>query len=111
MESWLSTGNPVPAVDPENQHEGEDVDIGQPSEHKSASHDSGDGSEVVGLVRVLKVLQGLSLSLFLFLWSLQLKKGKKVVMGWEYGIQNFIHFPLQFLLLLKDLNILLENSL
>ena len=49
MESWLSTGDPVPVVDPGNQPEGEDVDIGQPSEHKSASQDSGDGSEVVGV--------------------------------------------------------------
>ena len=49
VESWLSTGDPVPAVDPGNQPEGEDVDIGQPSEHKSASQDSGDESEVVGV--------------------------------------------------------------
>ena len=49
VKSWLSTGDPVPAVDPGNQPEGEDVDIGQPSEHKSASQDSGDGSEVVGV--------------------------------------------------------------
>ena len=50
MQRWLSTGDPVPAVDPGNQPEGEDVDIGQPSEHKSASQDCGDGSEVVGVV-------------------------------------------------------------
>ena len=49
VKSWLSTGEPVPAVDPRNQPEGEDVDIGQPSEHKSASQESGDGSEVVGV--------------------------------------------------------------
>ena len=49
VESWLSTGDPVPAVDPGNQPEGEDVDIGQPSEHKSASRESGGGSEEVGV--------------------------------------------------------------
>ena len=107
VESWLSTGNPVPAVDPGNQHGGEDVDIGQPSEHKSASQDSGDRSDVVGVGEGAEgPPRPESVPIPVPLES-SFEEGEESGDWMGIGIQNFMHFPLQFLLLLKDLNILL----
>ena len=85
--------------------------MGQPSEEEYVIQDSGNGNEETDTGEGAEGPSSLSLLVFLYPWILQLKKGKKLVMGQEWRIQNFTHFHLWTLLLLMDLNILLLNPL